>query len=96
MRSRILARTAAVAVAGAAAVALVSTPSQAITVPPPGHASLVIEHFLDPATGQIVGTHYLAVCPGSPLPPDTGIQTGIISIVSLPCPPTPAPGPFPV
>lgn len=89
-------RSGAVAVAAAGAVALISAPSQAITVPPTGNpAQEVIRiYYAPPDMTHPVGTHIVVPCPGQPAsPPDWGDQTGVSRLETLPCPTTPGPAP---
>jgi hypothetical protein len=88
--------------AAAAAVAVFAVPSHAITIPPPGQATLTVRDYYDGFTnGQpnIVGQIYLNSCPGAPKPPSWGQTTGTAQLANLPCSadggPTTKPNPIP-
>lgn len=84
-------RSAAVAAAAVSALTLVATPSHALTVPPPGQQVLLVRDFIDGNT--ILGQIYISPCPGAPLPPNWGVQSGTSKIVGLPCSPAGDPTP---
>lgn len=84
-------RAAAVLGAGVGALALFATPSHAVTVPPPGQSVLLVRDFIDGNT--IIGQIYVDPCPGAPLPPSWGVNTGPSKFVGLPCSPAGDPQP---
>lgn len=99
-RRKFWVRSAAVAAAGAGALTALTvfaTPSQAVTVPPPGQSVLLVRDFVDGNT--IIGQIYISPCPGAPLPGNWGVDNGPSKIVGLPCgdtnDPTQPGSPFP-
>lgn len=84
-------RSAAMAVAGAGALTLLTAPSSHAILPPPSPSVLMVRDYIDGNT--ILGQHYISPCPGAPLPPDWGVQSGTSKIVPLPCEPAGDPQP---
>ena len=96
MKRRIWLGSAAALLASAATVTVLAVPSQAITVPPPGQSTLLVEDFYVDTPSNIVGQIFITGCLDTPAPPSWGdTSVPLHYFKNLPCGPVTDPTPTP-
>jgi hypothetical protein len=79
--------SAAAVLASAATVTVLTTPSQAVTVPPPGESTLLVRDYYEGSPSNIVGQVFITGCNDTPAPPAWGVNSGPSFFKNLPCGP---------